>query len=416
MTAPAANPMPASPVAAAAAVVQVDPDALAAAVAAAQALHADLCAAFYERDVEAMLLLLAYVAEEHVLLLGPHGTAKTALTTAFAAALGVNPDDVWAYLFGKFTLPDNVFGPLDVRAYKQGVERRVTTRKLPSAVVACADEIFKAGDGILNGLLTILNERQYDNPDRQRVPLQLCVGLSNELPEGGPHGPLAPLYDRFLLRRWTAYMGDESNVETLLAQPQEPTITASLTDAQVAQLRAARRAVSLTGPTGLQDDDGTPLNLVQVVVRKLKRALEADGLVVSDRRWRKAMKVVQAHAVLNGRSVATLADLAPLAHSRRDEVDDVQKVASHVERLANADLATARSLHAVCVQQVQSVPVNESDDAAWSGAAAQASRKITATIGEMRKLPHSQEIAALVVKCEGYVEALRREQSRRFGL
>jgi len=405
MTAATATAMPTSPT-----------TALALAVGKARALRADLCAAFHEREVEVDVLLLAYVAEEHVLLLGPHGTAKTLLTTTFAQALGVAADDVWTYLFGKFTLPDNVFGPLDVRAYKEGVERRVTTRKLPQAVVAVGDEIFKAGDGILNGLLTITNERLYDNPDRQACPLQIFVGLSNELPEGGPQGPLAPLYDRFLFRRWTSYISGQDKLEQLLASPTDPSVSASLDVADVAALRTARRAVSLTGPTGLQDDDGTPLTLVQVVVRKLKAGLERDGLVVSDRRWRKAMKAIQAHAVLHGRTVATVADIAPLAHCLWDEPEDADKVLHAVDQLANADLATARALHAVCVQQVQGVPRDESDNGVWSGKAAQASKKINQTIREMRKLPQADAIDALIGKCDGYVQALLKEQNRRFGL
>jgi MoxR-like ATPase len=390
--------------------------ALVAAVGNATALRADLCSAFHEREVEIDLLLLAYIAEEHLLLLGPHGTAKTLLTSTFAGALGVAPADRWTYLFGKFTLPDNVFGPLDVRAYKQGVERRVTTGKLPSAVVACADEIFKAGPGILNGLLTILNERQYDNPTRATVPLQLCVGLSNELPEGGAHGELAPLYDRFLFRRWTSYIKDDSKLEQLLASPSMPSASASLSPADVAAMRTARRAVRLDGPTGLQDDKGNALNVVQVVVRKLKAGLERDGLVVSDRRWRKAMKAVQAHAVLHGRTVATLADLAPLAHCLWDEPDDAATVLAAVEALADADTATARRLYAAAVQVLRTVPTDEPDAAVWVQAAAAAVPKVREVVRQLQALPSNDRIDGLVVKCDQHLQAILAEQNKRFGL
>ncbi len=72
-------------------------------------------------------------------------------------------------------------------------------RYLPEADVAFVDEIFKANSSILNALLTLLNERSFDNgAGRMRVPLLCLVGASNEMPE---NEDLDALYDRFLLRR-----------------------------------------------------------------------------------------------------------------------------------------------------------------------------------------------------------------------
>ena len=65
--------------------------------------------------------------------------------------------------------------------------------------MAFVDEIFKANSAILNTLLTILNERLFDNgSERVRVPLLCMVGASNELPESEE---LDALYDRFLFRK-----------------------------------------------------------------------------------------------------------------------------------------------------------------------------------------------------------------------
>ena len=73
---------------------------------------------------------------------------------------------------------------------------------LPTAEVAFIDEIFKANSAILNALLTLLNERLFDNgSERFEVPLLCLVGASNELPESEE---LDALYDRFLIRRQVA--------------------------------------------------------------------------------------------------------------------------------------------------------------------------------------------------------------------
>ena len=76
---------------------------------------------------------------------------------------------------------------------------RQTNGYLPTAEVAFVDEIFKANSAILNALLTLLNERLFDNGyKRLKVPLLTLIAASNELPESEE---LDALYDRFLIRR-----------------------------------------------------------------------------------------------------------------------------------------------------------------------------------------------------------------------
>ena len=76
---------------------------------------------------------------------------------------------------------------------------RQTNGYLPTAEVAFVDEIFKANSAILNALLTLLNERLFDNGhSRLKVPLLTLIAASNELPESEE---LDALYDRFLIRR-----------------------------------------------------------------------------------------------------------------------------------------------------------------------------------------------------------------------
>jgi MoxR-like ATPase len=201
-----------------------------------------------ERDTEVRLLLLAALAREHVLFIGPPGTAKSevgrrlARLVAPADAGGAGGATYFERLLTRFSVPEELFGPLSMRALEEDRYVRQTRGYLPEADVAFVDgesgrdlrararrsplrapwpsilpadprspappapnhnhpliEIFKANSAILNALLTLLNERLFDNGSaRVRVPLISMVGASNELPESEE---LDALYDRFLLRR-----------------------------------------------------------------------------------------------------------------------------------------------------------------------------------------------------------------------
>lgn len=397
-----------------------------------QTLRTSLCSEFHERSTESLIMCLAYIAGEHVALLGPHGSAKTELTTTFASALGVQGDDVFTYLMGKFTMPDELFGPVDIQAMKSGIRRRVTDGQLPDATVAVLDEVFKANSSILNSLLTLLNEREFDNlPDpnavqgsrqvsRRRVscPLEFCVGISNELPEGGPQGPLGPLYDRFMFRRWVRYIQTDDLLESLLVAPSRKIqIPVQITRDEVDAIRSARSQVRLDGPTQMKDENGNTMTVVQVVVRVLKKTLEANhGLVVSDRRWRKSMKAVQAHAILHGRMVATLEDLSPLAHVLWDEPEDADVVQSEVDKLANPDDGEAREIHAACVSLFQGLDREIASNGDFANEAAKVRAKLKLMMRQMDGLTPSPVVLDCHQKCQGYVDQIKREVNRRMGM
>jgi MoxR-like ATPase len=135
------------------------------------------------------------LAGEHVLLLGPPGTAKSALVRAIAQAFG---GTYFERLLTKFSTPEELFGPISLKALEQDRYQRVTAGKLPEAEFAFVDEVFKANSAILNSLLTAMNERLFHNDGAPtQMPLVALFGASNELPEGKE---LEALFDRFLLR------------------------------------------------------------------------------------------------------------------------------------------------------------------------------------------------------------------------
>ena len=149
-----------------------------------------------ERETEVRLLLLAACCGEHLLLLGPPGTAKSELGRRLSALC--EGGSYFERLLTRFSVPEELFGPLSMKGLENDQYVRQIDGYLPTANVAFVDEVFKANSAILNSLLTILNERLFDNGnERIDVPLLCMVGASNELPESEE---LDALYDRFLLR------------------------------------------------------------------------------------------------------------------------------------------------------------------------------------------------------------------------
>jgi len=111
-----------------------------------EGIQADLCNRFVERDWAIKLLTLAAVCREHVLLVGPPGTAKTQLVTRFAECMQARQ---FSYLLTRFTEPSELFGPLDLERFHEGVYEIRTDGMLPMADMAFLDEVFEGSSAIL---------------------------------------------------------------------------------------------------------------------------------------------------------------------------------------------------------------------------------------------------------------------------
>jgi MoxR-like ATPase len=270
---------------------------------------------FIDRDEAVDLIGLALLSREHVLLVGPPGTAKTALLTAFGSLLRTEP---FTYLLTRFTEPAELFGPLDVRRFQQdGMYQINTDGMLPQAELAFLDEVFQGSSAILNTLLTLLNERRFHNGGfMQDCPLVTMLGSTNELPDDPV---LAAFSDRFLLRSRLDYVPDDA-VEDVLQLGWR-------TEQRV--IRAAHRDRRSEAGFGMDDLDTlqqavatVDLSPVLPLYSQIVRDLRAQGVAFSDRRAVKAQKVFAAAALLAGRARAEAADLAPLISLWTDGRDE----------------------------------------------------------------------------------------------
>ena len=275
-------------------------------------LRDTLVTGLVERDLPIRLALIAALAGEHLLLVGPPGTAKSLV--ARRLHLAFTEAEYFERLLTRFTVPEELFGPLSIKALEEDRYERLTAKYLPTASIAFLDEIFKANSTILNSLLTLLNEREFDNGiRREETPLIAVIGASNELPDSED---LNALYDRFLLRLHVDSVSKEGFPTLVrLRGHAKPTVPdeLKLTSADVVAIQNAAEAIEIPGD-------------VIALLCALREWCSAESISVSDRRWRKIVKLLQVSALTNGRETASIWDCWLLQHCLWNTPQDREKI------------------------------------------------------------------------------------------
>jgi MoxR-like ATPase len=283
----------------------------------------DVKECFIDRDEVVDLLAIGALCREHLLVIGPPGTAKSRLLARFCQLLDTKP---FSYLLTRFTEPAEIFGSIDVKEFQQNSIYKINTSgMLPEARIAHLDEVFRGSSAILNTLLTLINERTFRTGQTvMRCPLVTLVGSANEISDDPE---LVAFGDRFLLRCKVDLVGDEDlddvldlgwndEVEQIRNDALDTGVAADRRDRTVAPLSVAeleelQQAVS-----------HVDLSAIRGPYLKILRALRAEGLTFSDRRAVKAQKVFAASALLRGSASADERDLTRLVNLWTDIRDE----------------------------------------------------------------------------------------------
>jgi MoxR-like ATPase len=269
-------------------------------------------------------LMLSVVAGEHLVVIGPPGTAKSYTVRAFAQLLNAR---FYSYLLTKFTSYDELFGTVDVTALAKGEFRRNWSHIVTSDFVFL-DEIFKANSAILNALLSLLQERViYDPMSGQAMPAQLwtAVGASNETPEDPE---LVALYDRFAVKVFIDYLSDDAAllraIQARWLSVNNPKPMASIDDVRTLN----SFAINLF--RGKIKDLGDVWRIYHVNVVPTVKKLREKGVLVSDRSIiEKLPKLFSAYLAFYGVTVDNVMnapyDLMCYLARTREELREIKK-------------------------------------------------------------------------------------------
>lgn len=284
----------------------------------------DLNKDVYEKEEVLALSFLSAIAGESIFLLGYPGVAKSLIARRLKYAF--KSDKAFEYLMNRFSTPDEIFGPISISKLKDDSYERVIAHYLPDANVVFLDEIWKAGPSIQNTLLTIINEKVYRNGVKeQKVDIRGLIAASNELPE--KNQGLEALWDRFLIRYVVDSVQNIPNFNAMISKPLK-----SYEDSVMAELKISdeeyKEWSALIESIEIPDE---VFNIIHIIRQYLNELKDDKRIYVSDRRWRKIVRILRSSAFLNGRNAIDLMDCFLIVHciwNTPEQIDNVKELVS----------------------------------------------------------------------------------------
>ena len=313
----------------------------------------------YEKETEISLSLLAALAGESIILLGPPGVAKSMVARQLKNAF--RDAHSFEYLMSRFSTPDEIFGPVSIQKLKTSdTYERAVDGYLPTADVVFLDEIWKAGPAIQNTLLTVINEKIFRNGNREmHLPLKLFVAASNELPAKGEG--LEALWDRFVIRIESRPIKMEKNFRAMLLEVKsslevkseerrvknstdlfEDTISDEQIGADVSISPAEYAEWSQAiGKIGVKEEVLDAISRIRKALRAVNvdEAAERRNIYVSDRRWKNIVRLLRTSAFMQDREEVDICDLLPIYHCLWQEPEERDAIRSIVIRSLFAPFA-----------------------------------------------------------------------------
>lgn len=312
----------------------------------------------FEREHIVANVLLAVIAGQSVFLYGVPGTAKSLI--ARRISLAFKDAKHFEYLMQRFSTPDEVFGPVDIKELKEGRYIRKIEGYLPSANFAFLDEIFKSSPAILNTLLTIINEKIFRNDGKDvKVPLHALIAASNETPAQG--SGLEALYDRLNMRLLVEPLKEWDNFKNLIEGKFEEANVSDdekITLDELNLITNGAKAVKFS-PQSLEIIKEIRENIEKLNVKndqydssdpyQQSRQETSDEQIlqenqsqiyVSDRRWKNLAHILKTSAFLNDRSEVLPADVLLLANCLWSEKEQIEAIKNIVTQSAGKNLSS----------------------------------------------------------------------------
>ena len=291
----------------------------------------------YEKETEISLSLLAALAGESIILLGPPGVAKSMVARQLKNAF--RDAHSFEYLMSRFSTPDEIFGPVSIQKLKTSdTYERAVEGYLPTADVVFLDEIWKAGPAIQNTLLTVINEKLFRNGNREiHLPLKLLVAASNELPAKGEG--LEALWDRFVIRIESRPIKMEKNFREMLLEVKSEERRGK--DSKAISPSEYEKWSKAIDKIGIKEEVLDAIFAIRKSLRAVNvdEAAERRNIYVSDRRWKNIVRLLRTSAFMQDREEVAVCDLLPIYHCLWQEPEERDAIRQIVIRALFAPFA-----------------------------------------------------------------------------